>query len=102
MHYFVFFVLMIRQPPRSPRTDTLFPYTTLFRSKAAIEDLEDEKERWDDDAYVAQRARELGYVEVGYIPFIVLDDDGQPLGAASELSDPDGVDRKSTRLNSSH
>src|SRR3546814_10882554 len=27
---------MIRLPPRSPRTDTLFPYTTLFRSKAAV------------------------------------------------------------------
>src|SRR3546814_1525705 len=27
-----FFVLMIRRPPRSTRTDTLFPYTTLFRS----------------------------------------------------------------------
>src|SRR3546814_3831905 len=26
------FVLMIRLPPRSTRTDTLFPYTTLFRS----------------------------------------------------------------------
>src|SRR3546814_10223710 len=26
------FVLMIRRPPRSTRTDTLFPYTTLFRS----------------------------------------------------------------------
>src|SRR3546814_10387329 len=30
--YFVFF-LMIRRPPRSTRTDTLFPYTTLFRSR---------------------------------------------------------------------
>src|SRR3546814_5985262 len=29
--YFCFF-LMIRRPPRSTRTDTLFPYTTLFRS----------------------------------------------------------------------
>src|SRR3546814_20712812 len=29
--FFVFF-LMIRRPPRSTRTDTLFPYTTLFRS----------------------------------------------------------------------
>src|SRR3546814_14138421 len=29
--YFIFF-LMIRRPPRSTRTDTLFPYTTLFRS----------------------------------------------------------------------
>src|SRR3546814_4177739 len=31
--YFVF--LMIRRPPRSTRTDTLFPYTTLFRSLVA-------------------------------------------------------------------
>src|SRR3546814_15930851 len=28
----VVFFLMIRRPPRSTRTDTLFPYTTLFRS----------------------------------------------------------------------
>src|SRR3546814_20644644 len=27
-----FFVLMLRRPTRSARTDTLFPYTTLFRS----------------------------------------------------------------------
>src|SRR3546814_14498486 len=30
----LFFFLMIRRPPRSTRTDTLFPYTTLFRSSA--------------------------------------------------------------------
>src|SRR3546814_1503071 len=30
--HFSFFFLMIRRPPRSTRTDTLFPYTTLFRS----------------------------------------------------------------------
>src|SRR3546814_20243743 len=30
---FSFFFLMIRRPPRSTRTDTLFPYTTLFRSQ---------------------------------------------------------------------
>src|SRR3546814_1104374 len=29
-----FFFLMIRRPPRSTRTDTLFPYTTLFRSRS--------------------------------------------------------------------
>src|SRR3546814_12655165 len=29
------FFLMIRRPPRSTRTDTLFPYTTLFRSQLA-------------------------------------------------------------------
>src|SRR3546814_13631664 len=31
----MFFFLMIRRPPRSTRTDTLFPYSTLFRSRAA-------------------------------------------------------------------
>src|SRR3546814_6340901 len=31
-----FFFLMIRRPPRSTRTDTLFPYTTLFRSQHVI------------------------------------------------------------------
>src|SRR3546814_10992363 len=30
--YIFFFFLMRRRPPRSTRTDTLFPYTTLFRS----------------------------------------------------------------------
>src|SRR3546814_4515362 len=32
----VIFFLMIRRPPRSTRTDTLFPYTTLFRSRARV------------------------------------------------------------------
>src|SRR3546814_2675228 len=32
MFFIFFFFLMIRRPPRSTRTDTLFPYTTLFRS----------------------------------------------------------------------
>src|SRR3546814_16206631 len=31
-----FFFLMIRRPPRSTRTDTLFPYTTLFRSDRVV------------------------------------------------------------------
>src|SRR3546814_20505191 len=37
LSYFMYvsfcFFLMIRRPPRSTRTDTLFPYTTLFRSR---------------------------------------------------------------------
>src|SRR3546814_3460179 len=33
---YVLFFLMIRRPPRSTRTDTLFPYTTLFRSSASL------------------------------------------------------------------
>src|SRR3546814_11950506 len=32
---YFFFFLMIRRPPRSTRTDTLFPYTTLFRSSTS-------------------------------------------------------------------
>src|SRR3546814_16184949 len=42
---------MIRRPPRSTRTDTLFPYTTLFRSRqtphslAAVHHLRDKAER---------------------------------------------------------
>src|SRR3546814_20233494 len=32
LSFSAFFFLMIRRPPRSTRTDTLFPYTTLFRS----------------------------------------------------------------------
>src|SRR3546814_70013 len=32
-NFMYFFFLMIRRPPRSTRTDTLFPYTTLFRSE---------------------------------------------------------------------
>src|SRR3546814_4017064 len=35
MKLWFFFFLMIRRPPRSTRTDTLFPYTTLFRSGIA-------------------------------------------------------------------
>src|SRR3546814_18036076 len=34
MYVSLFFCLIIRRPPRSTRTDTLFPYTTLFRSGA--------------------------------------------------------------------
>src|SRR3546814_13512676 len=34
----MFFFLMTRRPPRTTRTDTLFPYTTLFRSVASNKD----------------------------------------------------------------
>src|SRR3546814_11038837 len=33
VYILIFFFLMLRRPPRSTRTDTLFPYTTLFRSR---------------------------------------------------------------------
>src|SRR3546814_12432753 len=38
MTYYVLFFLMIRRPPRSTRTDTLLPYTTLFRSHVGGQD----------------------------------------------------------------
>src|SRR3546814_7851392 len=40
---FVFFFLMIRRPPRSTRTDTLFPYTTLFRSRTVLRQAQHER-----------------------------------------------------------
>src|SRR3546814_7808191 len=40
----MFFFLMIRRPPRSTRTDTLFPYTTLFRSPARRRDRADREQ----------------------------------------------------------
>src|SRR3546814_13484795 len=58
--FLFFFFLMIRRPPRSTRTDTLFPYTTLFRSDIpAILDFElaegdvDHVDAWNDRAFIA-------------------------------------------------
>src|SRR3546814_17179984 len=43
-----FFFLMIRRPPRSTRTDALFPYTTLFRSALPVSrDAELRQKAWD-------------------------------------------------------
>src|SRR3546814_2976414 len=55
---------MIRRPPRSTRTDTRFPYTTLFRSQAIRADIELEVE---DDRMVlrTERFREMGCDSAG-------------------------------------
>src|SRR3546814_11638352 len=65
---FYFFFLMIRRPPRSTRTDTLFPYTTLFRSRARVQVRQDRRRLgWEQrrgagpvrrDAAVAARSEE--------------------------------------------
>src|SRR3546814_17008525 len=77
----LFFFLMIRRPPRSTRTDTLFPYTTLFRS-------------------VVDEDRDAGLQLLQQLA------DGTTLAAAiaqHAMADVKGYeDRKSTRLNSSH
>src|SRR5256885_13139701 len=72
--YFFFFFLMIRRPPRS----TLFPYTTLFRSVRRV------------------LREQIGILHRRLLA-IVRDDD-----VCRRLMTVPGVDRKSTRLNSSH
>src|SRR3546814_7734816 len=51
---------MIRRPPRSTRTDTLFPYTTLFRSKCSIDETDDDDRSpiTDDQRRFAQRSHD--------------------------------------------
>src|SRR3546814_10210531 len=48
---------MIRRPPRSTRTDTLFPYTTLFRSDRPAADEESAAAHPGDDAGIAVHPR---------------------------------------------
>src|SRR3546814_4490062 len=117
--YFVFFFLMIRRPPRSTRTDTLFPYTTLFRSAPGAAGIGE-----DEDAFLVVheglRLAEIGRggaaldgeavaARVG-----LAHDALRPAGDLGHLLGPEvpddlveccldrRQDRKSTRLNSSH
>src|SRR5258708_31972267 len=86
MHFFFFFFLMIRRPPRS----TLFPYTTLFRSLSPA------------DPHVAgdksEHVRRVSHAEGadGYRRGRVR------AGPGTNPSSTIAIDRKSTRLNSSH
>src|SRR3546814_10089608 len=118
------FLLIIQLPPRSTRTDTLFPYTTLFRSvvDAVGGDVVD-----DDAADLqlvpcrqhlmpvagekADLEPELADVDLGerIVPVGEFRQDGERaegfpaigLGAAVAIFEQ-GRDRKSTRLNTSH
>jgi hypothetical protein len=62
--------------------------------QASIDDLEREKRRWDDPAYVEQQARELNYVMPGETAYVVLDEDGHALDHDTSLSDPASVAQK--------
>src|SRR3546814_222048 len=104
---------MIRRPPRSTRTDTLFPYTTLFRSgiggvvaevpEAGLVDVEAADhvalgvEDADDDVLGARRAGVVGEL---------VEHDEAAGGNRDAVGQREGHhlagDRKSTRLNSSH
>src|SRR3546814_6382238 len=54
LRFYYFFFLMRRRPPRSTRTDTLFPYTTLFRSSSSRRRSEKDLARRKDQARSAQ------------------------------------------------
>src|SRR3712207_7559832 len=94
---------MIRRPPRS----TLFPYTTLFRSQRsealqlarsvhAVPGAVPRRRDEPDPLHVAEHARRPAGGLRGLM-------DGQPVDDAGNLSTVvSGLDRKSTRLNSSH
>ncbi len=62
----------------------------IAERKAAIDDLEREKKRWQDPAFVQSQARERGWVMPGETPFVVLRD-GEPLTTGATLTDPDDV-----------
>src|SRR3546814_19335248 len=93
---FFIFLLMIRLPPRSTRTDTLFPYTTLFRSRFYSADGSDHlyTTNW------SEGANANGYVYEG-VAWYAVGLGGTP-AAAEEQQQSGWLDRKSTRLNSSH
>src|SRR3546814_14980669 len=95
-----FFFLMIRRPPRSTRTDTLFPYTTLFRSELlahAIDVGRGPGGRMDvpRDGRVLGRQAEAVEAHREHDVLAV-----HPMHAGHDVWA--GGDRKSTRLNSSH
>src|SRR3546814_18079988 len=100
---------MIRRPPRSTRTYTLFPYTTLFRSVADLrrplapgweQDIDDELLREDIAAATdGNPARRLASVTA--LTDRLRSRDARR-DARQRLRDAEVRDRKSTRLNSSH
>src|SRR3546814_15562083 len=80
---------MILRPPRSTRTDTLFPYTTLFRSVHAVQAL-------DDDALVAQVVAPDLLDQLGVVD--ALDQDPAGAGDAGVVAYGDGARRRDPPL----
>jgi cell division protein FtsB len=64
----------------------------IARTSAEIDQLEREKRRWQDDAFVRIQARErFGYVMPGETAYVVLDEKGKPVESRAELHDPDEI-----------
>src|SRR3546814_19992239 len=85
---YILFFLLVRRPPRSTRTDTLFPYTTLFRSNKVC-------------------ASGMKAVMLGAQSIMLGQNDVVVAGGMESMSNipyylTKARDRKSTRLNSSH
>src|SRR3546814_18058327 len=105
----MFFFLMIQRPPRSTLTDTLFPYTTLFRSgftyisrtASCVASPVTEREPPEVET-LTERIEDTGYDLV----VNKMGSDDPPASAILSLIEPITQellnDRKSTRLNSSH
>src|SRR3546814_13097077 len=98
---------MIRRPPRSTLTDTLFPYTTLFRSRRQVDGC------WMTDSQVQSvldELRAMSYDERVASPCIGAERADLVLAGCAILEairrvfpcERLRVDRKSTHLNSSH
>jgi hypothetical protein len=63
--------------------------------EASIDDLEREKERWRDDAFVQAQARErLSYVMPGETSYVVLGEDGKPIDSRASLHTPKELFKK--------
>src|SRR3546814_14599809 len=95
-----FFFLMLRRHPRSTRTDTLFPYTTLFRSRLHRDRLRSEPE----EGCVELVGGDLAFLHrLTEVARVRARSQQRVLQLAGSAGDRVGeLDRKSTRLNSSH
>src|SRR3546814_17203521 len=97
---------MIRRPPRSTRTDTLFPYTTRYRSKTLTLDTSTSRANPTPQPMKRLTAPRIRQRKGGE-PLVMLT---AYTVRQAQLLDPhcdmllvgDSLDRKSTRLNSSH
>src|SRR3546814_17412572 len=97
---------MIRRPPRSTRTDTLFPYTTLFRSLNSPEPYESIRilrSTLPADCLIGAGTvltpEQVEQVKAAGGQVIVMPHSDPKVLRAAKAA---GLDRKSTRLNSSH
>src|SRR3546814_8162649 len=117
---------MIRRPPRSTRTDTLFPYTTLFRSSKALAEAAAQGAATAAKLVAADEVTQALLQEAGGYLFVGPENLAALSGAMKEMfvrcyypclgqlegrpyatiicagSDGENADRKRTRLNSSH